>query len=180
MEVNAWVRPRDLGTSRAAVFATEIARTRFSLTRQIGRCARSVEPREDVCAANGQRRCVGVTAPRSTAQLRRSTDTRWPAPRIRARIRWRSVVGMAADGTNPTGGALRSGGPARGADHARHERAAGEDAPAELIERLAALRQRLGEEAEGWHPWVEGGDADRAASARNLVQYLWPRARAQR
>ena len=79
---------------------------------------------------------------------------------------------MAADGTNPSGGALRSGGQARGADHTRHERAAGENEPAELIERLTALRQRLLEEAEGWHPWVEGGDADRDASARNLLQYL--------
>src|ERR1019366_5088204 len=158
--------------SRAAVFATEIARTRFSLTRQIGRCARSVEPREDVCAANGQRRRVGVTAPRSTAQLRRSTDTRWAAPRIRARIRWRSVGGLAAGCPTPGGAALRGGGRARGADPPRQERAAGEDEPAELIERLTALRQRLLEEAEGWHPWVEGGDADRDASARNLLQYL--------
>jgi pyruvate kinase len=26
--------------------------------------------------------------------------------------------------------------------------------------------------AEGWRPWIEGRDADRDASARNLLQYL--------
>ena len=31
--------------------------------------------------------------------------------------------------------------------------------------------------AEGWRPWVEGRDADRDASARNLLQYLALRGR---
>src|ERR1700729_146216 len=43
---------------------------------------------------------------------------------------------------------------------------------AALIERLSAIREGLREAAEGWRPWVEGRDADRDASARNLLQYL--------
>ena len=43
---------------------------------------------------------------------------------------------------------------------------------AALIERLLAIREGLREAAEGWRPWVEGRDADRDASARNLLQYL--------
>src|ERR1700729_540750 len=43
---------------------------------------------------------------------------------------------------------------------------------AALIERLSAIREGLLEAAEGWRPWVEGRDADRDASARNLLQYL--------
>lgn len=40
------------------------------------------------------------------------------------------------------------------------------------MERLSAIREELLEVAEGWHPWVEGRDADRGSSARNLWQYL--------
>jgi pyruvate kinase len=43
---------------------------------------------------------------------------------------------------------------------------------AALIERLSAIRDGLREAAESWRPWVEGRDADRDASARNLLQYL--------
>src|SRR3984885_12682853 len=43
---------------------------------------------------------------------------------------------------------------------------------AALIERLSAIREGLREAAEGWRPWIEGRDADRDASARNLLQYL--------
>ena len=43
---------------------------------------------------------------------------------------------------------------------------------AALIERLSAIREELLEVAEGWRPWIEGRDADRDASARNLLQYL--------
>ena len=43
---------------------------------------------------------------------------------------------------------------------------------AALIERLSAIREELVEVAEGWRPWIEGRDADRDASARNLLQYL--------
>lgn len=43
---------------------------------------------------------------------------------------------------------------------------------AALIEQLSAIREGLREAAAGWRPWVEGRDADRDASARNLLQYL--------
>jgi pyruvate kinase len=43
---------------------------------------------------------------------------------------------------------------------------------AALIERLSAIHEELLEVAEGWRPWIEGRDADRDASARNLLQYL--------
>ena len=43
---------------------------------------------------------------------------------------------------------------------------------AALIEQLSAIREGLREAADGWRPWVEGGNADRDASARNLLQYL--------
>ena len=41
-----------------------------------------------------------------------------------------------------------------------------------MIESLAAIREQLLEVAEGWRPWIDGRDADRDASARNLLQYL--------
>ena len=41
-----------------------------------------------------------------------------------------------------------------------------------VVEQLSAIREELLEVAEGWRPWVEGRDADRDASARNLLQYL--------
>jgi pyruvate kinase len=41
-----------------------------------------------------------------------------------------------------------------------------------VIESLAAIREQLLEVAEGWRPWIEGRDADRDASARNLLQCL--------
>jgi pyruvate kinase len=43
---------------------------------------------------------------------------------------------------------------------------------AALIEGLSAIREGLHQAAEGWRPWVEGRDANRDASARNLLQYL--------
>ncbi len=48
---------------------------------------------------------------------------------------------------------------------------------AELIEVLSRVRQELLDAADGWRPWVEGRDADRDASARNLLQYLALRGR---
>jgi pyruvate kinase len=48
--------------------------------------------------------------------------------------------------------------------------AAGEQA--ELIARLSAVREELLEVADGWRPWISGREADRDASARNLLQYL--------
>ncbi len=41
-----------------------------------------------------------------------------------------------------------------------------------MLERLAPLREQLVQVADGWRPWVEGRDADRDASARNLLQYV--------
>jgi pyruvate kinase len=46
------------------------------------------------------------------------------------------------------------------------------DQRAELIERLSAIREELMAEADGWQSWVTGREADRDASARNLLQYL--------
>src|SRR5450631_1389303 len=73
---------------------------------------------------------------------------------------------MAVDGTSagdrPLDSADRS---SRGRELRGHELAA-------LIERLSAIRVGLREAAGGWRPWVEGRDADRDASARNLLQYL--------
>ena len=46
-----------------------------------------------------------------------------------------------------------------------------------MIERLSAIREGLREAADGWRPWVDGRDADRDASARNLLQYLALRGR---
>jgi pyruvate kinase len=43
---------------------------------------------------------------------------------------------------------------------------------ARLIEQLTAIREELLKVANGWRPWVEGREADRDASARNLLQYL--------
>ncbi|MGZ4306779.1 MAG: pyruvate kinase [Solirubrobacteraceae bacterium] len=60
----------------------------------------------------------------------------------------------------------------RGEDRLRRERAVRDHEQAALIERLAAIRERLLEVAEGWRPWIEGREADRDASARNLLQYL--------
>ena len=48
--------------------------------------------------------------------------------------------------------------------------AAGEQAA--LIATLSAVREELLEVAEGWRPWISGREADRDASARNLLQYL--------
>jgi len=77
---------------------------------------------------------------------------------------------MAARDMSPIGDLRRAGG--RSEDRGSHERAIRRHEEAALIERLAALREQLLAEAEGWRPWVEGGDADRDASARNLLQYL--------
>ena len=57
-------------------------------------------------------------------------------------------------------------------DPARRERAVRDHEQAALIERLSAIREQLLEVAEGWRPWIDGRDADRDASARNLLQYL--------
>ena len=77
--------------------------------------------------------------------------------------------GMAATGINPGEDArrvvreTRAGG--RGRAVRDHELAA-------LVEGLSAIREELLEVAEGWRPWIAGRDADRDASARNLLQYL--------
>jgi pyruvate kinase len=63
-----------------------------------------------------------------------------------------------------------------GKDHgehpARRARAVRDHERAALIERLSAIREQLLAVAEGWRPWIEGREADRDASARNLLQYL--------
>ena len=51
-------------------------------------------------------------------------------------------------------------------------RAAHDHELAALIGRLSAVREQLLGASEGWRPWIEGRDADRDASARNLLQYL--------
>ena len=61
--------------------------------------------------------------------------------------------------------------PLASADRSSQGRARGHELVA-LIERLSAIQEGLCEAAEGWRPWVEGRDADRDASARNLLQYL--------
>ena len=48
---------------------------------------------------------------------------------------------------------------------------------ATLVEQLSAIREELLAVAEGWTPWVQGREADRDASARNLLQYLALRGR---
>ncbi len=60
----------------------------------------------------------------------------------------------------------------RGADPARRERTVRDHEQAALSDRLSAIREQLLEVAGGWRPWIEGRDADRDASARNLLQYL--------
>jgi pyruvate kinase len=79
---------------------------------------------------------------------------------------------MAVNGSSPSGGDRSAVGQDRGGDHRRHEQAIRDNEKAALIARLSALRERLLEEADGWRPWSEDGDADRDASARNLLQYL--------
>jgi pyruvate kinase len=60
----------------------------------------------------------------------------------------------------------------RGADPVRRERTVRDQEQAALSDRLSAIREQLLEVAGGWRPWIEGRDADRDASARNLLQYL--------
>ena len=62
--------------------------------------------------------------------------------------------------------------PLESVDRSSRERAVRGHELAALIERLSAIREALREAAESWRPWVEGRDADRDASARNLLQYL--------
>jgi pyruvate kinase len=62
--------------------------------------------------------------------------------------------------------------PVDGKDRRSRERAARGHEQAALIEQLSAIREELLAAAEGWRPWIEGRDADRDASARNLLQYL--------
>ncbi len=76
---------------------------------------------------------------------------------------------MAAEGMSRALDARRPG----TEDHAGDRgRAARDRERAALIERLAAIREQLLEVADGWRPWVVGHDANRDASARNLLQYL--------
>ncbi len=56
--------------------------------------------------------------------------------------------------------------------HAGRGRSVSAGDQAELIEHLSAIREELLQVARGWRPWVEGRDADRDGSARNLLQYL--------
>src|SRR5664279_2659731 len=73
---------------------------------------------------------------------------------------------MTAADTNGVIGKIHDEDPAfRGRAVRDHEQAA-------LVERLSAIREQLLEVADGWRPWIEGRDADRDASARNLLQYL--------
>src|ERR1700733_11572908 len=73
---------------------------------------------------------------------------------------------MVVDGTSPRTRPLAS------ADRSSEGRAGRGHELAALIERLSAIHEGLREAAESWRPWVEGRDADRDASARNLLQYL--------
>jgi pyruvate kinase len=70
-----------------------------------------------------------------------------------------------------------AGGEARGAGSASRARGVRDHELAALIEQLSAIREELRDVAEGWRPWIEGRDADRDASARNLLQYLALRGR---
>jgi pyruvate kinase len=73
---------------------------------------------------------------------------------------------------SPPAGAQRVARRSRDGEGARRGRAIRDHEQAALIESLAAIREQLLEVAEGWRPWIEGRDADRDASARNLLQYL--------
>ena len=77
-----------------------------------------------------------------------------------------ALIGMASDSTPPGARAVDR------VDRLSRERAARGHGQAALIEQLSAIREQLLEAAEGWRPWIEGRDADRDASARNLLQYL--------
>jgi pyruvate kinase len=83
--------------------------------------------------------------------------------------------------TNPTVGAQRppggNGAPAVGAQQrgdrdGGRERSVRDHEQAALTEALEALRERLLLAADSWRPWAAGRDADRDASASNLLQYL--------
>ena len=73
---------------------------------------------------------------------------------------------MLVDSTSPDTQPLSS------ADRSSRERAVRGHELAALIEQLSGIREGLHEAAESWRPWVAGRDADRDASARNLLQYL--------
>ena len=60
----------------------------------------------------------------------------------------------------------------RDTDRVDGERTAVAGEQAELIAQMSAIRKELLEVAEGWRPWILGREADRDASARNLLQYL--------
>jgi pyruvate kinase len=79
-------------------------------------------------------------------------------------------VGPASDVGSP--GLLPGTRPLDSADPSSRARAQRGHELAALIERLSAIQEGLREAAEGWRPWVDGRDADRDASARNLLQYL--------
>jgi pyruvate kinase len=57
-------------------------------------------------------------------------------------------------------------------DRAHTGREAPRGGPDALIEALSSIREDLIGAADGWRPWVAGREADRDASARNLLQYL--------
>jgi len=65
----------------------------------------------------------------------------------------------------------------RDGDRAGREPAVPGREQAALIVQLSAIREELLEVAAGWRPWVEGREANRDASARNLLQYLALRGR---
>jgi pyruvate kinase len=73
---------------------------------------------------------------------------------------------------SPPAGAKPVARRSRDGESARRGRRIRDHEQAALIESLAAIREQLLEVAEGWRPWIEGRDADRDASARNLLQYL--------
>lgn len=73
---------------------------------------------------------------------------------------------------SPKGAAEPPVGQNGGGEHPPREAAVRDHEQAALIESLTAIREQMLQEAEGWRPWIAERDADRDASARNLLQYL--------
>jgi pyruvate kinase len=85
----------------------------------------------------------------------------------------RIVIRIESEGAGSEEGSTRPADDSSG----RRRRASRDHEQAALIERLSAIRDELLEVAESWSPWIEVRDADRDASARNLLQYLALRGR---
>jgi len=84
---------------------------------------------------------------------------------------------METDGIGRISGVQRTDRQSCGEDDVRRRLAIRDHEAAALIERLETVREQVLAAADGWRPWVEGADADRDASARNLLQYLALRGR---